>query len=142
MEWLDPWWHVAAERPDLATAYEWELRAEVGVGHPLFGVAVAALGKRDGSDDVLFRVLDGSERLAVVHLTWPDAPSRHLGRRPSSSPGGNHLPNCVCARTTKRSDFGWAIRMDEIAQSTACNRQLLDSGKRLRTMSAFRSALG
>ena len=74
VEWLDPWWHVAAERPDLATAYERELRAEVGVGHPLFGIAVAAVGKHDGSDGVLFRVLDGSERLAVVHLTWSRRP--------------------------------------------------------------------
>jgi hypothetical protein len=74
VQWLDPWWHVAAERPDLAAAYESELRAELGAGHPLFGVPVAAVGKYDGSDDVLFRLLDGSGRVAMVHLTWARHP--------------------------------------------------------------------
>jgi len=73
VEWLEPWWQVEAERPDLAAAYEREMRAELGSGHPLFGVPVAAIGKHDGSDDVLFRTLDGSGQVAVVHLTW----SRH-----------------------------------------------------------------
>jgi hypothetical protein len=79
VEWLEPWRHVAAERPDLAAAYEREMQAELGAGHPLFGVPVAAVAKHDGSDDVLFRVLDGSGRVAVVHLTWarhPEPPPR------------------------------------------------------------------
>ena len=70
MEWLEPWWRVAVERPDLAAAYQREMRAELGPGHPLFGVPAAAVGKHDGSDDVLFQVLDGSGRVVVVHLTW------------------------------------------------------------------------
>jgi hypothetical protein len=74
VEWLDSWWHVAAERPDLAAGYEREMQAELGAGHPLFGVPVAAVGKHDGADDVLFRVLDGSGRVAVVHLTWARHP--------------------------------------------------------------------
>lgn len=39
-------------------------------GHPLFGVPVAAIGRRDHEDDVLFELLDGSGRVAKVHLTW------------------------------------------------------------------------
>jgi hypothetical protein len=70
VEWLDPWWDAAAERPDLAAAYERQLVVELGPGHPLYGVPLAALGKHDGSDDVLFRLLDGSGRVAVIHLTW------------------------------------------------------------------------
>lgn len=72
MEWLEPWWH-APKSPDLA-AYERELAAELGRGHPLYGVPLTALGKHDGSDDVLFRLLDGSGRVAVVHLTWARHP--------------------------------------------------------------------
>jgi hypothetical protein len=74
VDWLEPWWNVTAEESDLAEAYERELRAELGAGHPLFGVRVAAIGKHDGSDDVLFELLDGSGRVAVVHLTWAQHP--------------------------------------------------------------------
>jgi FHA domain len=70
VDWLEPWWGVAAERPDLAAAYERELRAELGPDHPLFRVPLAAVGKHDGSDDVLFRLLDGSGGVALVRLTW------------------------------------------------------------------------
>jgi hypothetical protein len=78
VDWLEPWWCVATERPDLAAAYERELRAELGSDHPLFGVPVAAVGKHDGSDDVLFRLVDASGRVALVHLTW--------GRHPEPQP--------------------------------------------------------
>ena len=47
-----------------------ELARDLDPGHPLFGVAVAAVALAPDSDDVLFRLLDGSGRLAVVHLTW------------------------------------------------------------------------
>jgi len=73
VEWLEPWWY-APESPEAAAAYERELAAELGTGHPLYGVPLAALGKHDGSDDVLFRLLDGSGRVAVVHLTWARHP--------------------------------------------------------------------
>jgi hypothetical protein len=62
------------ERPGAVATFEREMRAELGPGHPLFGVPVAAIGKHDGSDDVLFQVLDGSGRVAVVHLTWATHP--------------------------------------------------------------------
>jgi hypothetical protein len=75
-EWLEPWWEVARARPDLAASYERELRAELGTDHPLFDTPVQAVGTRDGSDDVLFRLLDGSGRVAVVHLTWARRPER------------------------------------------------------------------
>jgi hypothetical protein len=46
-----------------------ELARELPPGHPLCGVPVAAIAYRN-PDDVLFRLLDGSGRLAVVQLTW------------------------------------------------------------------------
>ena len=74
MDWLEPWWPVDVEQPELARAYERELQAELGNDHPLFGVPVTAIAKHDGCDDVLFRILDGTERLVVVHLTWARHP--------------------------------------------------------------------
>ncbi len=84
MEWLDPWWYAPAT-PDAAAAYERELAAELGVGHPLHGLPLSALGKHDGSDDVLFRLLDGSGQVAVVHLTW--------AKHPEPWPGFELFPN-------------------------------------------------
>jgi hypothetical protein len=70
IEWLDPWYPVEdAERENL----EGELRREIAPGHTLFGIPVVAIGRRKDQDDVLFRLRDGTDRLAVVHLAWPTA---------------------------------------------------------------------
>jgi hypothetical protein len=74
MQWLHPWHAVGSLGPHLAAAFEEVLKREVAPGHPLHGVPVEAIGKRDASDDVLFRLLDGSGRVAVVHLTWTRTP--------------------------------------------------------------------
>jgi len=74
MKWLDPWHDVADLGPQFAATFEEVLKREVAPGHPLYGVPVQAIGKRDGSDDVLFQLLDGSGRVAVVHLTWTRSP--------------------------------------------------------------------
>jgi hypothetical protein len=37
-------------------------------GHGLFGLPLLAIGEK--GDDVLFALLDGSGRVAEVHLTW------------------------------------------------------------------------
>jgi hypothetical protein len=49
---------------------EAELRRELKPGHPLYGLPVAAIGRHQAQDDVLFELLDGSGRFAAVHLTW------------------------------------------------------------------------
>ena len=36
----------------------------------MFGVPVKMLARDGGSDETLFQILDGSGRVAVVHLTW------------------------------------------------------------------------
>jgi hypothetical protein len=47
-----------------------ELYKELGKEHILYSIQVEALARREDCDDVLFLLLDGSNRYAVVHLTW------------------------------------------------------------------------
>ena len=71
MNWLVPW------RPFPDGNYNGlaqELHSELCAEHVLFGVPVVAIGGRQDCDDVLFRLLDGSDRLAVVHLTYAQHP--------------------------------------------------------------------
>jgi hypothetical protein len=67
MPW-PPHWHALTE--SVRIALEAELQKELQVGHPLFGVPVKAIGQRDNQDDVLFQVLDGSGRVADIHMTY------------------------------------------------------------------------
>jgi hypothetical protein len=67
--WMTPWVEVVN-----AAALEEELRREVAAGHLLFGLPVTAVARRRDCDDVLFKVLDGTNRYAVVHLTWRGCP--------------------------------------------------------------------
>ncbi|MEG0984330.1 hypothetical protein, partial [Algoriella sp.] len=47
-----------------------ELHKEINRKHILYGIGTKELGCREDCDDVLFMLLDGSEKYAVVHLTW------------------------------------------------------------------------
>lgn len=67
IEWLDPWY--AAEETEVYYL-ERELRLEIPPRHELFGITVSVIGRRKDRDDILLRLLDGSDRFAVVHLTW------------------------------------------------------------------------
>ena len=71
-EWLIPWHPIEDGRPDDPTAKE--LYAELCEGHILFGVQARPVARRQGCDDVLFELLDGSGRFAVVHLTYAQHP--------------------------------------------------------------------
>lgn len=46
-----------------------QLARETSSGHILHGVAVRLIGRGNG-DDALFELLDGSGRVAEVHLVW------------------------------------------------------------------------
>lgn len=70
MQWPEPWFAVDEMGPDFGVTFEQVLRREVGPGHLLYGVPVQAISKSGANDDVLFRLLDGSGRVADVHLTW------------------------------------------------------------------------
>ena len=74
MTWLEPWCDLAERGPDAVATFERVLDRELAPGHVLHGIPVAAIGKKDGTDDVLFRLLDGTGRVAVVHLTWTQSP--------------------------------------------------------------------
>jgi len=73
VEWLAPW-HSVADDPSQLAGMERELRRELSAGHPLYGLPVRTLGRRQDCDDVLFAVEDGTGRVAVVHLTWTSQP--------------------------------------------------------------------
>ncbi len=47
-----------------------QLQRETPPGHVLHSVPVVALARRMDNDDVLFRLDDGTARVAVVHLTY------------------------------------------------------------------------
>lgn len=65
MEWLTPW----EEYEDADKTFARELAKEVAPGHVLFKVPVRLLARGNG-DDCLFELLDGSNRVALVHLVW------------------------------------------------------------------------
>lgn len=47
-----------------------ELKKELNKLHVLYGIQLKALARRLDRDDVLFLLLEGTERYAVVHLSW------------------------------------------------------------------------
>ena len=69
MEWLDPWWSTEARAKAFHETFRKQLELEVPPGHVLFGLPVKLIGRGNG-DDALFEILDGTGRVAVVHLTW------------------------------------------------------------------------
>jgi hypothetical protein len=69
VEFVLPWYSVSHDTVQM-DAMERELRRELASGHPLFGLPVKAVARRQDCDDVLFALRDGTGRVAVVHLTW------------------------------------------------------------------------
>jgi hypothetical protein len=53
-----------------ARRLEAELKREVCSLHPLFGLTVVCIARREGRDDFLFSLPTHSKPLAVIHLTW------------------------------------------------------------------------
>ena len=47
-----------------------ELRKELPPGHRLYGVEVAIVAHREGTDDILCRHLEHPDRFTVIHLSW------------------------------------------------------------------------
>lgn len=72
MEWLVPW-HPAPNATS-SDATSQELRRELCSKHILFDIPVVQLGYRQDCDDALFQLLDGSGRVALVHLTFAQHP--------------------------------------------------------------------
>jgi hypothetical protein len=77
VEWLVPW-HSVGDDPAQVAGMERELQRELLAGHPLFGLPVKTLARRQDCDDVLFALEDGTGRVAVVHLTYTHSPPERL----------------------------------------------------------------
>ena len=64
----DPWFVIEHARRSVFVA---ELAAEVGKGHPLYGVRAIPVAQCGGCDRIVFSMeAPPSARWAVVHLTW------------------------------------------------------------------------
>ncbi len=72
MNWLIPWRPLPDRTPDDPVVHE--LRRELCSEHVLYDISVRPIAQRQDCDDVLFELLDGSERLAMVHLTYAGHP--------------------------------------------------------------------
>lgn len=71
MKWLEPWWGIEEQSENFRDKFLSQLNKEVRPGHELFGLSTKLIARGDG-DDCLFEILDGSGRVADVHLTWTD----------------------------------------------------------------------
>lgn len=71
LQWRVPWHPVAEQQGEALLR---ELKSELSKRHVLHGIAVRAVGQRQDCDDVVFELLDGSGRFAVVHLTFARHP--------------------------------------------------------------------
>lgn len=72
MNWLVPWRQYSGDTPNDALVHE--LQSELCPEHVLFGIPVVCIGNRQDCDDAVFRLLDNTDRLAVVHLTFAQHP--------------------------------------------------------------------
>ena len=77
MELREPWFTLEG-MAQLANGLERELEAEVAPGHALYGLQVSAVARRGDCDDGLFILHDGTNRVAVVHLTLTQNPPDRL----------------------------------------------------------------
>lgn len=71
LDQFPPW-----RKTDDGEFFEAELKKEMTFFHPLKRKKVKAVGNRTDRDDVLFKLTDGSNRYAVVHLTYNKERSR------------------------------------------------------------------
>ena len=69
IELLDPWWSTKHQSEEFHRSVVKQLKREIPRGHALEKVDVRVIARGNG-DDALFQLLDGSGRVATVHLTW------------------------------------------------------------------------
>ncbi|MCW7541470.1 hypothetical protein OOT46_27040 [Aquabacterium sp. A7-Y] len=69
MEWLEPWSSTEGMEDTYRRAFSDQLAKEISPGHELYGKQVRLIARGNG-DDALFELLDGTGRVAEVHLVW------------------------------------------------------------------------
>ena len=72
MDVPEPWKSVSDIREESRLGQE--LRREIAPGHPLSGLSLRAILRRDDADDVLFSIDDGTGSVVEVHLMWSRGP--------------------------------------------------------------------
>lgn len=75
MDWLEPWVPVDVFGERVADGLLRQLQIELPPGHALYGMPLKVLARGNG-DDILFELLDGSNRVVGVHLTWSKSQER------------------------------------------------------------------
>jgi hypothetical protein len=69
VEWLDPWWSTAEQTECFHETFAAQLKLEICADDPIYGIPVRIIGRGQG-DDAVFQLLDGTGRVAFVHLQW------------------------------------------------------------------------
>jgi hypothetical protein len=64
-EWIEPWYSPDEQQRHYL---EEELKKELAEAHPLAGLPIKVVARRDDRDDVIVALDKG--RIAEVHLTW------------------------------------------------------------------------
>lgn len=67
--WRPPWWSASEKDANFHKVFREQLEIELCPEHKLYKLPVEVVARGEG-DDVLFKILDGSSRVAEVHLTW------------------------------------------------------------------------
>jgi hypothetical protein len=75
MEWLDPWWSTENHDEEFHEKFRKQLEREVPLGHCMYDLPVRLIARGNG-DDALFQILNGTGRVADVHLTWSKSQER------------------------------------------------------------------
>lgn len=66
---MEPWWSTERQNREFHDGFCRQLARELSRGHELYKLPVRIIARGNG-DDALFEILDGSGRVAQVHLTW------------------------------------------------------------------------
>ncbi len=69
-EYLGPWWATAGDSGLWEQRFLSQLQTQVGPDHPMYGLPVRIVGSCGGSSALLFEILDGTGRFAVIGITW------------------------------------------------------------------------
>lgn len=65
--YIEPWCAITEYPADHKEILAQELTKELSAEHPLFGLALSILAKREDRDDIL---LENNTEYYIVHLTW------------------------------------------------------------------------
>ena len=69
-DFLGPWWATDGDSGPWEQRFLDKLQSQIGPEHVLYGLPVRIVGSYGGSQELLFEILDGTGRLAVIGVTW------------------------------------------------------------------------